>query len=107
MMTLSDRLSTRFIRYTKITSQSDATVSTLPSTEGQWHMAQALFDELFALGVEDVQIDDHGIVTAILPKTSAEPGLPIGFVAHVDTVDVGLSPVIHAQKIRYDGGDIL
>lgn len=107
MMTLSDRLSARFTRYTKITSQSDAGVATLPSTEGQWRMAQTLFDELFALGVEDVQIDDHGIVTAVLPRTSCEPGSPIGFVAHVDTVDVGLSPVIHAQKIRYNGGDIL
>ena len=32
----------------------------------------------------------------------------IGFCAHVDTVDVSLSPEVHPQIIRnYDGGDII
>lgn len=102
---LAERLIARFFRYLAVSSQSDARAETVPSTPGQWDMARLLKAELEALGIGDVHLDDHAVVTARLPATV--PGAPrIGFCAHVDTVDVGLSPHIHPQRVLFTGQDI-
>lgn len=104
-MTLRDDLLDRFFRYVAVESQSDATATTLPSTPGQQVLANLLADELRALGLEDVIVDDHATVTAL--KRGTRPGAPrIGFIAHLDTVDVGLSPVVKAQLLRFAGEDL-
>src|SRR6218665_3345250 len=104
-MDLRDELIERFFRYLAIESQSDAKSSTLPSTPGQARLAALLHDELHALGLSDVTIDEHATVTAI--KRGSVPDAPrIGFIAHLDTVDVGLSPAIRPQILRYDGQDL-
>ncbi|SIQ63447.1 peptidase T [Bosea sp. TND4EK4] len=104
-MTLRDDLLDRFFRYVAVESQSDATATTLPSTPGQQVLANLLADELRALGLEDVVVDDHATVTAL--KRGTRPGAPrIGFIAHLDTVDVGLSPVVKAQLLRFAGEDL-
>lgn len=57
------------------------------------------------MGLENVHVDEHAIVTAVLPATMR--GVPrIGFVAHLDTVDVALSPEVHPRIQRFDGGDV-
>ncbi|MCQ8242445.1 peptidase T [Rhizosaccharibacter radicis] len=95
----------RFLRYVAIPSQSDAGATSLPSTEGQRELAMLLADELRALGAADVVLDDRAILTARLPGTA--PDAPaIGFCAHLDTVDVGLSPVIRPQRLRFEGEDL-
>ena len=95
----------RFLSYLAISSQSDPKVKEVPSTEGQWTMARVLEAGLKELGLKEVQVDQHANVTAYLPGT--EKNVPkVGFVAHVDTVDVGLSPDIHPQVIHYAGGDV-
>ena len=102
---LADRLVTRFFRYLAISSQSDAGARTLPSTLGQWEMARLLAHELTLLGLVDIHLDGSGILTARLPGTA--PGAPrIGFCAHVDTVDVGLSPDIRPSRVRFTGEDL-
>ncbi len=102
---LADRLVTRFFRYLAISSQSDAGARTLPSTPGQWEMARLLAHELELLGLADIHLDGSAILTARLPATAA--GAPrIGFCAHVDTVDVGLSPDIRPSRIRFTGEDL-
>lgn len=102
---LADALLRRFFRYLAVTSQSDASATTVPSTPGQWDMVRLLQTELRAMGVSELHLDDHGVLTARLPGTV--PGAPrIGFCAHVDTVDVGLSPDIHPRRVQYDGGDL-
>jgi tripeptide aminopeptidase len=95
----------RFLRYVAVESQSDARSTTLPSSPGQARLAALLADELWGLGLADVMIDEHAIVTARKPGTV--PGAPrIGFIAHLDTVDVGLSPAIRPQILRYEGADL-
>lgn len=104
-MSLRDELLERFFRYVAVESQSDASATTLPSTPGQQKLAELLAGELRALGLDDVVIDQHATVTAV--KRGTRPNAPrIGFIAHVDTVDVGLSPVIKPQLLRFAGEDL-
>ncbi|HBR6852127.1 TPA: peptidase T [Klebsiella aerogenes] len=102
---LTRQLTQRFFRYLAITSQSDPRATTLPTTPGQHQMAQALADELRQFGLDDIVIDEHATVTAV--KKGTVPGAPrIGFITHIDTVDVGLSPNIHPQILRFTGEDL-
>lgn len=102
---MKQQLLERFLRYVAIPSQSDASAATVPSTPGQLELARVLAAELEALGLSDVHIDGHGILTA--KKSGNLPGAPrIGFVAHLDTVDVGISPEILPQVVAFDGTDI-
>lgn len=101
----AERLIARFFRYLAVTSQSDAKATTVPSTPGQWDMVRLLKQELEALGIAEIHLDEHACLTARIPGNA--PGAPrMGFCAHVDTVDVGLSPEIRPQRVRWNGGDI-
>ena len=102
---LASQLTQRFFRYLAISSQSDARATTLPTTPGQHDMARELADELQRLGLDDIVIDEHATVTAV--KKGNVSGAPrIGFITHIDTVDVGLSPDIHPQILRFTGEDL-
>jgi tripeptide aminopeptidase len=102
---LADRLIERFFRYVAVTSQSDAGATAVPSTPGQWNLARLLEAELRQLGLTEIHLDDHAVLTVRLPATA--PGAPrIGFCAHIDTVDVGLSPDIHPQRVPFTGADM-
>ncbi|WP_413722602.1 peptidase T [Sodalis sp. RH24] len=102
---IAGQLIQRFYRYLAVTSQSHAAATTLPSTPGQQQLADMLAQELRVLGLEDIQVDDRATVTAL--KRGNTPAAPrIGFIAHLDTVDVGLSPEIHPQLLRFTGEDI-
>ncbi|YCH28816.1 peptidase T [Erwinia sp. D4-22] len=102
---LARQLTDRFYRYLAVSSQSNAAAQTLPSTPEQHQMARLLASELEALGLQQVTIDQHATVTAVKPGKRA--GAPrIGFITHIDTVDVGLSPHIHPQTLRFTGEDL-
>ncbi len=95
----------RFLSYVAISSQSDPKSKALPSSESQWAMARVLEAGLKQFGLKEVEVDEHAIVTGYLPGNVK--GVPsVGFVAHMDTVDVGLSPDVHPQVINYQGGDV-
>lgn len=105
MQSITQQLETRFFRYLAISSQSDANNPSIPSSEGQLTLAKLLADELTQLGLNDIHIDEYGVLTAHF--SGAKKQAPkVGFVAHLDTVDVGLSPVIKPQKIHFTGDDI-
>ncbi len=95
----------RLFRYLAVTSQSDGRAETLPSTPGQRVLAELLAAELAALGLEDIHLDANCVLTALKRGTVREAPC-IGFVAHLDTVDVGLSPDIRPQRLRYEGRDL-
>ncbi|WP_337268401.1 peptidase T, partial [Oryzifoliimicrobium ureilyticus] len=100
-----DELVARFFRYAAIESQSNAASPHLPSSRGQLELARLLAQELRDLGVDEVVVDDNAIVTGV--KRGARRGVPrIGFIAHLDTVDVGLSPVVRPQLKRFQGQDL-
>jgi tripeptide aminopeptidase len=104
-MSKLDILKERFLRYAAISTQSDASAVTVPSTEGQTKLAHLLESELKALGLSDVFVDEHSIVYATLEANAKGPTL--GFVSHLDTVNVSLSPVVKPQIIKYEGGDVV
>ena len=104
-MTIQNELVERFLRYVAVESQSDARATTLPSTPGQQRLADLLAEELRELGLDEVVVDDKATVTARRRGTRADAPA-IGFIAHLDTVDVGLSPVIRPQRLRFEGEDL-
>ena len=107
---LQDRLLYRFLRYAAITTQSKRESEIIPSTPGQWELARLLMKDIAELGVTDITIDEHAVVIGRLPARLPDDHAPVptvGWVTHMDTVDVGMSPDIHPVMIRnYQGGDI-
>ncbi len=86
----------RFLRYAKINTRSDETVSDhTPSTEVQWELARLLEKELITLGLQDVDVNEKCFVTATLPANTDKKLPVIGFLAHLDT-----SPVFPAEHVN-------
>lgn len=113
MNPLQEEMMHRFCRYVRIPSQSKPNGGTqVPSTESQWDMARTLMKECEDMGLIDLSLSDKCVLTGRLPAHT-EPGcdrkIPaVGFCAHLDTVDVDLSPVVHPQLVEhYDGSDIV
>lgn len=107
---VQDRLVDRFLRYSAITSASDASATTVPTTAGQRELAELLADELRAMGAADVHLSDTSVLTARIPST-LPPGHPpvprVGFCAHLDVVDVDLDNQVRPQVVKHTGGDVL
>lgn len=103
MLTLLDR----FLRYVRIDTQSCETTGTVPSTAKQLNLCKLLVTECRELGLDNVELSEHGVVTATIPSTIDPPGQAIAWVAHVDTSPetsgTNVRPVIHRN---YAGGDI-
>lgn len=103
---MKEKLIKRFFEYLSIPSQSNANNQSLPSSEGQYELAKKLKDELIELGLSNVVLQKNAILTAKL-KANIEGKKSIGFCAHLDTVDVGLSPIIKPQILKYEGKPLL
>ncbi|MCF0254528.1 MAG: peptidase T [Duodenibacillus sp.] len=101
----TEELVERFLRYVAVASESDAAAKAVPSSPGQRELAELLAGEMRDLGLADVRVDGHAIATGLLPAT-VEGAPAIGFVCHLDTVPAGLSPEVHPQRLRYEGGDV-
>jgi tripeptide aminopeptidase len=98
----------RFLRYVSFDTQSDDNSSVTPSTPKQMVFAQYLKNELEALGLEEIELDDHGYLYATLPANTDKEVPTIGFIAHMDTspdmTGAGVTPrIVH----NYDGSDIV
>ena len=109
-LSLQDRLMSCFLRYAAVSTQSKSGTGAIPSTPGQWDLARLLMQDIAELGVVDITIDEHAVVVGRLPARLPEGHAPVpvvGWVTHMDTVDVGMSPEVHPVIIRnYQGGDI-
>lgn len=98
----------RFITYVKVDTQSDGSSDTTPSTKGQWTLANMLVEELKAIGMEEVTVDDNGYVMATLPSNSDKEIPVIGFLAHVDTATDFTGTNVKPQIVEnYDGETII
>ncbi len=103
---LAEDVLARFLRYVVIDTQSAHDASGYPSTQKQLDLSRLLVDELRAVGLEDVELTEHGYVFATLPGTV--PDAPtVGLIAHVDTSPdapgEGVIPCVHRA---YSGGPI-
>jgi tripeptide aminopeptidase len=97
----------RFLSYVRIDTQSDENSSTTPSTRKQFDLAGILVRELKEIGLEEVDIDEHGYIMATLPANSEKPVPVIGFISHMDTSPDMSGENVNPQIIRnYDGKEI-
>ena len=98
----------RFLHYVSFPTTSDENTGMNPSTPGQMVFAQALYEELTQMGLQEVSLDKNGYLMATLPANTDEKKPTIGFIAHLDT-----SPDASGKHIKprivsnYDGKDIL
>lgn len=107
-MNIEEKATERLIRYAKINTQSDDQNETTPSTPGQFELAQMLVEELQAIGMQDVSIDDKSYVMATLPANSDKEIPTIGFLAHLDTATDFTAENVKPQVwSNYDGKDLL
>jgi tripeptide aminopeptidase len=94
----------RFVRYARVHTSSLEGSDSFPSTPQQWDLLRLLEQELVELGLEDVELDGHGYVTATLPPTVEHEVPTIGFLAHVDTFPDVPGENVDPQVVVYEGG---
>ena len=98
----------RFISYVTIDTESDPYSITTPSTKKQWDLAKKLVQELIAIGMEDVSIDENAYIMATLPSNVNHDLPTIGFISHFDTSPDFTGANVNPQVIEnYNGEDIV
>ncbi|EZP77485.1 peptidase T [Parageobacillus genomosp. 1] len=98
----------RFTKYVQVNTQSDPNSDTCPSTPGQLELGNMLVEELKAIGMEEVTMDENGYIMATLPANTEKDVPTIGFLAHMDTAPEFTGANVHPQIVEnYDGGDIV
>ncbi len=98
----------RFLRYVKIDTQSEEN-GNHPSTEKQFDLARLLTEELKAIGVSDVTLDEefcyvYGVIPANLPAGKSAPC--VGFMAHMDTSSAVSGAGVKPRIVPFTGEDI-
>lgn len=107
-MISKDHITNRFISYITIDTESDPNSDTTPSTAKQWDLANKLVEELKAIGMQDVTIDDNAYIMATLPSNVDHDVPTIGFISHFDTSPDFTGANVNPQVIdNYDGKDIV
>lgn len=103
-----NQVAERFMRYVQIDTQSDPASTTFPSTSKQFDLSKLLVQELLAIGVQDVELDENGYVYATIPSNTDKDVPVICFCSHVDTSPdcsgTGVKPLLHAN---YQGQDLV
>ena len=98
----------RFLKYVSFDTQSDENSGVTPSSAKQMVFAQYLKEELEALGLEEIELDEHGYLYATLPSNTDKEVPTIGFIAHMDTSpDMTGANVTPRIVQNYDGSDIV
>lgn len=112
----TDRMVDSFISMAKIDtgSNEEAAETKIPSTKSQTVFAEKLAGELKEIGLSDINIDEHSILTATLKGNVGDKTPIVGLLAHMDTSPaVPTSPVqprIHDYKdgnIKLEGGTVI
>lgn len=103
----TDQMIKRFMKYVSFDTQSSEESETFPSTMKQKELGKVLAEELKAMKLQDVEMDEWGYVTATLPANTDKKVPVIGLISHMDTSPevsgAHVKPVIHKN---YQGGDI-
>ena len=98
----------RLLKYASVYTTSDPDSATVPSSMRQYDLAHQLVDELKALGLENVHVDENCVVYGWLSATPGCEDRPaLGFIAHMDTAPDCAGENVKPQIIEnYDGGDV-
>lgn len=98
----------RFTTYAKVDTQSNDDSQTCPSTPGQLDLARLLVEELQAIGMQEVTLDENGYVMATLPANTDKDVPTIGFLSHLDTATDFTGANVNPQIVdNYDGNAIV
>lgn len=98
----------RFLKYIKYDTKSDDKTGVTPSSEGQRVFARELANELEAMGMKEVFLEQNGYVMATLPSNIDKDVPTIGFIAHMDTAPDMSGKDVKPQIIEsFDGKDII
>lgn len=97
----------RFLRYVTFDTQSSETSGTTPSTPGQRLFAEALVEELKAIGLEEISLDENCYLMATLPANTTRDIPTIGFIAHLDTSPDMSGKDVRPRVVQYTGGNIV
>ena len=101
-----DKLLDRFSRYVKVETTAVEDTKDYPSSPGQLELGKTLAQEMEELGLENVGVDQYGIVMGTIPGNVKAP--TIAWLAHMDTSPEAkgknVKPVIHKN---YNGKDIV
>ena len=103
-----DNMIKRFLEYVQIETTSDESSTSVPSTDGQMVLGKYLKEELQAIGLNEVMLDEKGYLMAMLPANTDKVIPVIGFIAHMDT-----SPDMSGKNVNpkiidnYPGGVIV
>ena len=101
-------LQERFLKYVGFDTQSDENSITFPSTDKQLVLLRALKEEMEAMGMTEVTMDEHGYVMGTIEPSAGYEHCPvIGLLSHVDTSPDMSGAAIKPQIVRnYNGEDI-
>ncbi len=98
----------RFRRYVAIDTQAADGATCYPSTAKQLDLSRMLVEELKSIGLQEVELTEHGYVMATLPANTNRDVPVIGLIAHVDTSpDVSGAEVQAIIHHNYQGEEII
>lgn len=100
-------VSERFLKYVSYPTMSCEESNTVPTTEKQKVLGEALVSELRAMGIDNAIMDEFGYVYAKLPSNSAKKRPAIGLIAHMDTSPAASDGPINARIVKYEGRPLL
>ena len=104
------RVEERLLKYVSYwTTSDDDNTDVVPSSDREWALARVLKEELEALGVSRVTLDENCYVYGLLPATPGmEEHKALGLIAHMDTAPDYSGENVKPQIIPdYDGKDVL
>jgi tripeptide aminopeptidase len=109
MQEMTYTIEDRFIKYVQIDTTADPNSTSFPSSMKQKNLGKVLFEELKALNLQDVEMDEWGYIFATIPSNSDTLNLPtICFCSHMDTAPdcsgTDVKPIIHRN---YSGAPIV
>jgi tripeptide aminopeptidase len=104
---IMDTLLDRFCRYVQVDTTAIEETKDYPSSPGQLELGKLLMQEMKAIGLEDVQPLEGGIVMGTLPGNVEGPPT-IAWLSHQDTSPEAVGQNVKPNVITdYDGQDIV
>lgn len=104
---IKDNMLQRFLKYVTFDTESCDDATVVPTTEGQFVFARFLEQELKAMGLSEVVLDDKGYLYATLPANTDKELPVVGFIAHLDTSPDMSGKDVKPRVVNYTGGNIV
>ena len=96
----------RFLKYVKYSTASGYDSETAPSTMRQKDLGYALMDEMSAMGLENVHMDNCGNIICTLKANINSTAPVLGLIAHMDTSPDASGENVKASIVNYQGGEL-